>query len=86
MEDEGLFGVALEGVRVVWVTEQLQSGCWTARYCWHKGEDAAAAQALQAAVLNGRSRRLPGLYASEDAARAAIREAVRMELRWGEGS
>lgn len=82
MEEDGLFGVAYEGFRVVWVAECLQNGTWTARYCWHRGTDAAAAHALQTDVMDGKSRRLPGTYATEDAAIEAIRDAVRLESRW----
>lgn len=82
MEEEGLFGVAVEGFRVVWVAERLQNGTWTARYCWHRGTDAAAARALQADVLDGKSRRLAGTYKTEEEALEAIRESVRLESRW----
>lgn len=81
-EEDGLFGVAFEGFRVVWVVERLQNGTWTARYCWHRGTDAAAAAALQTDVLNGRSRRLPGTYQTEQETLDAIHEAIRLEARW----
>jgi hypothetical protein len=84
MEDRELFGVALEGCRVIWVAERLQNGTWTARYCWHRGTDAQASRALQEDVLNGKSRRLPGAYDSEAATVEAIRQSVQIESR-GQG-
>jgi len=76
------FGVEFEGFRVVWVAECLQDGKWTARYCWRVGTDSEACKALQADVLNGRSRRLLGLFDSEADTVAAIKEAILLESKW----
>ncbi|AOY93589.1 hypothetical protein BKK79_18610 [Cupriavidus sp. USMAA2-4] len=77
-----LFGVEFEGFRVVWVAERLQDGKWTARYCWRFGIDGEASKALQADVLNGRSRRLLGLFDTESDTIEAIKEAVLLESKW----
>jgi hypothetical protein len=86
MEDQQLFGEAIEGCRVIWVAECLQDGTWTARYCWHRGTDAVASRALQEDVLNGKSRRLPGVFQSRADTIEAIRQAVLIESKWEGGT
>ncbi len=82
VENEAPFGVVYEDFRVVWVAEQLQDGKWTARYCWHPGTSEAAGKALQEAVLNGKSRRLLGQFATEAETVEAIKQAVLLEAKW----
>ena len=57
----------------------------TARYCCHRGTSEAAGKALQQDVLNGKSKRLLGLFASEEETIAAIKEAVLLEAKWQGG-
>lgn len=84
-EPEEPFGEVFEDYRVIWVAEQLQDGKWTARYCWHEGTSVEAGKALQRDVLNGKSKRLLGLFASEAETIAAIKEAVLLEAKWNGG-
>ena len=84
-EPEEPFGEVFEDYRVIWVAEQLQDGKWTARYCWHEGTSVEAGRALQRDVLNGKSKRLLGLFASEAETIAAIKEAVLLEAKWNGG-
>ena len=82
MEAEEPFGEVFEDYRVIWVAEQLQDGKCTARYCWHPGTSLDAGKALQRDVLNGKSKRLLGLFPSEAETIAAIKEAVLLEAKW----
>jgi hypothetical protein len=82
METDEPFGEVFEDYRVIWVVEQLQDGKWTARYCWHEGTSIEAGKALQRDVLNGKSKRLLGLFTTEAETIAAIREAVLLEAKW----
>lgn len=82
METEQTFGEVFEDYRVIWVAEQLQDGKWTARYCWHAGTSVEAGKALQRDVLNGKSKRLLGLFPSEADTIAAIKNAVLLEAKW----
>ena len=81
VEDEQ-FGWVLEHFRVVWVVEPLQDGTWTARYCWRPGIDHDASRALHDDVLNGKSRRLRGVYTTETETVTAIQQAILLEARW----
>ncbi|MEN7529287.1 MULTISPECIES: hypothetical protein [unclassified Cupriavidus] len=82
MNAEEPFGEVFEDCRVIWVAEQLQDGKWTARYCWHPGTSVEAGDALHRDVLNGKSKRLLGLFESETETIAAIKEAVLLESKW----
>lgn len=82
MESEEAFGEVYEDFRVIWVAEQLQDGKWTARYCWHAGTSFEAGKALQRDVLNGKSKRLLGLFPTEADTVVAIKEAVLLEAKW----
>lgn len=82
MEAEEAFGEVFEDYRLIWVAEQLQDGKWTARYCWHPGTSIDAGRALQRDVLNGKSKRLLGLFPTEAETIEAIREAVLLEAKW----
>ena len=85
MDEDLSFGIVFEGYRLIWVAEQLQDGKWTARYCWHHGTSEAAGKALQQDVLNGKSKRLLGLFETEDETIVAIKEAVLLEAKWQGG-
>lgn len=82
VDREEPFGEVFEDFRLIWVAERLQDGKWTARYCWHAGTSVEAGKALQRDVLNGKSRRLLGLFSSEAETVAAIKEAVLLEAKW----
>lgn len=82
MNEEEPFGVVFEDFRLIWVAERLQDGKWTARYCWHRGTSEEAGKALQADVLNGKSKRLLGLFDTEAETIAAIKDAVLLEAKW----
>lgn len=82
MEADEPFGEVFEDYRVIWVAEQLQDGKWTARYCWHPGTSTESGKALQRDVLNGKSKRLLGLFPTEADTIAAIKEAILLEAKW----
>lgn len=82
LDAEESFGEIFKDFRLIWVAERLQDGKWTARYCWHPGTSVEAGKALQREVLNGKSKRLLGLFQSEAETIAAIKEAVLLEAKW----